>query len=75
MCPMKSIVTFRLETELKHALDEVCNRLDRTRSDVVRDALRKHLNLTRFEFTRRRLRPFAESRGYLTDQDVFRDVS
>ncbi len=75
MCAMKSIVTFRLETELKRALDEVCNRLDRTRSDVVRGALRKHLNLTRFEFTRRRIRPFAESQGYWTDQDVFRDVS
>ena len=75
MSPMNSIVTFRIETELKRALDEVCDRLDRTRSKVVRDALRRHLSLMRFEYTRRRIRPYAPSRGYLTDQDVFRDVS
>lgn len=49
--------------------------LGRTRSDVVRDALRRQLALLRFETARRRLMPLAEARGYLTDEDVFRDVS
>jgi len=29
----------------------------------------------RFEQARRAVLPFAEARGYLTDDDVFRDVS
>ncbi len=41
----------------------------------MRDALRRQLSLMRFERTRRRLIPYAEARGYLTDEDVFRDVS
>lgn len=72
---MKGVVTIRLESELQRKLDDVCKQLGRTRSDVVRDALRRQLNLLRFERTRRRLIPYAESQGYLTDEDVFRDVS
>ncbi len=72
---MKEVVTIRLETELRRKLDEVCEELGRTRSEVVRDALRRQLSLMRFERTRRRLIPFGEARGYLTDEDVFRDVS
>lgn len=72
---MKEVVTIRLDTELQRELDGVCEQLGRTRSEVVRDALRRQLSLMRFERTRRKLAPFAEARGYLTDEDVFRDVS
>jgi hypothetical protein len=41
----------------------------------VRDALRRELSVRRFEDLRRRTLPFAEARGYLTDEDVMRDVS
>ena len=46
-----------------------------TRSEVIREALRRQLSLLRFEAARERLMPLAEARGYLTDEDVFRDVS
>jgi len=72
---MKEVVTIRLDSKLHRELDEVCEQLGRTRSEVVRDALRRQLSLMRFERTRRRLTPYAEARGYLTDEDVFRDVS
>ena len=72
---MKEVVTIRLGTELQNELDKLCEQLGRTRSEVVRDALRRQLSLMRFERTRRRIAPFAEARGYLTDEDVFRDVS
>ena len=72
---MKAVFTIRLEPELQRELDELCGELGRPRSDVMGDALRRQLNLMRFERTRRRILPFAESQGYLTDEDVFRDVS
>ena len=68
-------MTIRLDSRLQRQLDEVCRQLNRTRSDVVRDALRRQLALVRFERSRRRLMPYAEARGYLTDEDVFQDVS
>jgi len=68
-------VTVRLDDDLKPILDEVCRRSGRTRSDVMREALRRHLAQLRFEQLRRRVMPFAEARGYLTDEDVFDTVS
>ena len=38
---------------------------------MARDALRRQLRLTQFETIRRRMMPFAEARGFLTDEDVF----
>lgn len=72
---MKGALTIRLDEELERLLDRLCEETGRTRSDVVRDALRRQLGLLRFEQLRRQVMPFAEARGYLTDEDVFRDVS
>lgn len=70
-----STVTIRLDPELEKELDRAAESTGRSRSDVVRDALRRQLALTRFDDLRRRIMPLAEARGYLTDEDVFRDVS
>jgi len=56
-------------------LHKFCRRSKRKRSDVVRDALRRLLSLMTFEQLRRKALPFAEARGFLTDQDVFKAVS
>jgi hypothetical protein len=37
--------------------------------------LRRQLRLERFEELRKRIMPFAEARGYLTDEDIFSKVS
>jgi len=72
---MKGAVTIRLDPALEKLLDRLCKQTGRTRSELVRDALRRQLSLLRFERLRRRTLPFAEARGYLTDEDVARDVS
>ncbi len=68
-------VTIRLDPALQRQLDRLSRELGRSRSELVRDALRRQLSLLRFEGARRRLMPLAEARGYLTDEDVFRDLS
>lgn len=75
MYDMSNVVTIRLDRKLADRLTRISKRLGRTRSDVVRDALRRQLALLQFEELRKRLAPFAEAQGYLTDEDVFRDVS
>ena len=69
------VITVRLGDDLMTILDEVCRRSGQTRSEVMRDALRRHLAVRRFEQLRRRAMPFAQARGYLTDEDVFEAVS
>jgi predicted transcriptional regulator len=70
-----SAFTIRLDPDLERQLGRMAVATGRSRSDLVRDALRRQLALLQFEQLRRRVVPFAEARGYLTDEDVFRDVS
>lgn len=72
---MKTSITIRLDEDLERMLNLVSQRAGRTRSDVVRDALRRQLSLAMFEQLREEVLPFAEARGYLTDEDLFQDVS
>ena len=70
-----SALTIRLDPDLEKQLDRAAKRSGRSRSVIVRDALRRQLAVAQFEDLRTRIMPFAEAAGYLTDEDVFRDVS
>lgn len=70
-----SAVTIRIDPDMERRLDRAARRSGRSRSSFVREALRRQLALERLADLRGRIRPFAEGRGYLTDDDVFRDVS
>lgn len=70
-----SALTIRLDPALERELARAARRTGRSRSELVRDALRRQLALAQFEDLRRRIMPLAEARGYLTDEDMFRDVS
>jgi predicted transcriptional regulator len=48
-------ITVRLDDELMPILDEVCRRSGQTRSEVMREALKRHLARVRFEQLRRRV--------------------
>lgn len=75
LCDMRNAMTIRLDPALEKLLDRLCRQSGRTRSDLVREALRRQLSLMRFEQLRRQVLPFAEARGYLTDEDVARNMS
>jgi predicted transcriptional regulator len=68
-------LTVRIDEQTEKRLEELVRRSGRSRSEIVRDALRRQLALESFEQLRRQVLPFAESRGYLIDEDVFRDLS
>ena len=70
-----SILSIRLDKELEKLLSKASKQTGRSRSEIAREALRRQLRLTQFEIIRRRMMPFAEARGILTDEDVFSRVS
>jgi predicted transcriptional regulator len=70
-----SAVTIRMDTELKRQLNKLCKQTGRSQSEIVRDALKRQFAIIRFRQMRRKILTLAEARGYLTDEDVFRDVS
>jgi len=68
-------LTIRLDDDLDKLLTKAVRQSGKNRSEVAREALRRQLRNSHIEALRRKIMPFAEARGYLTDEDVFRDVS
>jgi len=72
---MNSAITVRIDGALQKRLESVSRRTGISRSDIVRNALKRQLSILAFEKHREIAMPFAEARGYLTDDDVFREIS
>lgn len=72
---MSTTLTIRLDRKLDAELTRLARALHRSKSDLVRDFIRRQLALASFERARRLIEPAAERAGYLTDEDVFREVS
>ena len=70
-----STLTIRLDDELDAALTRLAEGTQRTKSDLVREMLRREAALTELRQSRALLKPYAERAGYLTDEDFFRDFS
>ena len=68
-------LTIRLDKDIADLLSKVSRKAGRSRSEVAREALRRQLRIARFDQLRRRIMPFAEAQGFLTDEDVFDEVS
>lgn len=71
----KAILTVRLDKALEELLDKASRRTGKNRSEIVREALLRQVRLETFEDLRRRVMPFAEARGFLTDEEVFSKLS
>ena len=72
---MKGSISVRLDKDVERLLARAVRLSGRTQSEVIRDALRRQLAIDVFDQMRRRVAPFAEARGLLTDEDVFKIVS
>ena len=67
-------LTIRIDDELENDLDQLAKAQHRTKSDLAREMLRKRIAVEHFRALRHKALPLAEAAGYLTDEDVFRDI-
>jgi predicted transcriptional regulator len=65
-------LTIRLPDELRSELDRISRDENKAVSDIVRESLRRYVAIERFRAIRRKVLPFAEAQGLLTDDDVFK---
>ena len=72
---MRKAVTVSLPETLTDELDAVSREEGTTRSEVVRDALKRYFTLREYRALRAELTIEAESKGIITDEDVFDRVS
>ena len=68
-------LTIRLDEALERDLKRMAMQTGRTKGELVREALRRMLAVQRFRARRERALPLAAAAGYMTEDDVFRDVS
>lgn len=72
---MSTTLTLRIDDELDARLSRLAAEQKRSKSDLVREMLRRESALAELRRTRSLLKPYAERAGYLTDEDFFRDFS
>ena len=75
MSYMADMLSIRLTQRLRRELSRFCKREHRPASDVVREAIRRYLAAQELRRLREQVRPRAEARGFMTDEDVFKAVS
>jgi len=68
-------LTIRLPEALKADLQRISEDENKPVSDIVRESLRRYIAVTKFRALRRRVLPFAEAQGLMTDEDVFEALS
>ena len=68
-------LTIRIDDELEEDLEKLAKALNRSKSELAREMLRKRIAIEQFRALRRKALPLAEAAGYVSDEDVFRDVS
>lgn len=72
---MSSVLTVRLNAEEALALDRLAQATGRSRSDLVRDALRQQALRETLRLLHEDLGPQARAAGWLSEEDILRDVS
>ncbi len=68
-------LTIRLPDDLRADLQKISREQNKPVSDVVRESIRRYVAVERFRALRRKVLPFAEAQGFLTDEDVFKAIS
>jgi predicted transcriptional regulator len=68
-------LTVRVPETLKRQLARFSKQRGQTAGDIVRESLKRYLARERFQALRGKTLPFAESQGFLTDEDVFKALS
>lgn len=71
---MQTTLTVRLSAKETKDLQSICKLSGKTRSEVVREALRAQIFRQRLDAVRAIAIPRARAIGWLTEDDVFRDA-
>jgi metal-responsive CopG/Arc/MetJ family transcriptional regulator len=72
---MRDTITLRLPEKLQRDLDRVVKAEKTSKSEIIREAISRHIALKRFQQLRKKILPFAEAEGLITDEDIFKAIS
>ncbi|MCG2680925.1 MAG: ribbon-helix-helix domain-containing protein [Kiritimatiellae bacterium] len=68
-------LTVRIPTDLRSELRNISQEQRKPVSDLVRESIRRYVVIEKFRALRKKVLPFAEAQGFITDEDVFKAIS
>jgi len=68
-------LTIRMPDKLRTDLKKISREQKKPVSDVVRDSVRRYVAIEKFRVLRKKVLPFAEAQGFVTDEDIFKAIS
>ena len=71
---MKTI-TIRLPDDLYSGIQQISQNQHKPLGAVVRESIRRYVAIEKFRALRKKVLPFAEAQGFMTDEDVFKSIS
>lgn len=72
---MRAVISVSLPEDMASELEKVAREVGSSKSGLIKEALRAYLWEVRFIKLRKTLGRKAETKGFLTDEDVFKVVS
>ena len=72
---MRSVLSVSLPEKMAAELDMIAKETGRNKSDIVKESLAEFLWEKRFRNIKKRLIPKAKAAGFVTEDDVFREIS
>jgi len=67
-------LTIRLPEDLRDDLQKLSEEQSKPVSDIVIESIRRYVAVEKFRGLRKKVLPFAEEQGFLTDEDVFKAI-
>lgn len=72
---MRTVISVSFSKETADELERIAKSKGRTKSSLIKEALRAYLWEERFKEVKKKIVPRAKSKGLVTDDDVFKAVS
>jgi metal-responsive CopG/Arc/MetJ family transcriptional regulator len=72
---MQTTLTVRISNAEAQSLDGMCSAAGKSRSEVVRDALRAYRLRESLRQSQAQLAPLARRAGWLTEEDILQDAA
>ncbi len=72
---MRGVISIRLPEKMQKELEIISKTEGKSKSEIIRDAISQYLAVKKFQQLRKKVLPFAEAEGLLTDEDIFELIS
>lgn len=70
-----TVVSIELDDELAKELKQTAESLKTSEVDLIKKAVDNFLRQQRMDQIRKEMQPYAEAVGYLTEEDIYREIS